>query len=135
MICEWGMSDLLGPLAFGRREEQIFLGREINRTTNYSEKTAELIDAELKRIVTENHQRARELLAARLDVLHRLAEALLEHESLDAEQIDAVMEGKPIPKPRAAEIASKNKGPEKEKAERAVFTPSLPPLKEDPEKA
>jgi cell division protease FtsH len=136
MVCEWGMSAALGPLAFGKREEQIFLGREINRTKDYSEKTAEIIDAEVKRIVTENYQRAKALLESRMDVLHRLAETLLEHEALDGEQIDAVIEGRPLPRPARTAAGGAPRDREKGKAPKPIFAPpSLAPLKEDPEKA
>jgi cell division protease FtsH len=136
MICEWGMSPTMGPIAFGKREEQIFLGREINRTKDYSEKTAELIDSEMKRIVGENHGRAKELLGGMLEVLGRLAETLLEHESLDAAEIDAVIEGRPLARPAApASAGDKDRDKEKEKAPKPVFTPSIPSFKEDPEKA
>jgi cell division protease FtsH len=137
MVCEWGMSDALGPLAFGKREEQIFLGREINRTKDYSEKTAETIDSEVTRIVSVNYQRAKGLLESQLDTLKRLAEALLEHESLDAAQIDAVIEGRPLPKPAAKPVVATadETGKERERKEKPepVFAPL--PLKEDPEKA
>jgi cell division protease FtsH len=134
MICEWGMSDALGPLAFGKREELVFLGREINRTKDYSEKTAELIDAELHRIVSDNYARARTILQTNLDVLNRLAETLLEHESLDASQIEAVMEGRPLPMPAPTAEAKAEKDKEREK-NKPLFTAPPLPLKEDPEKA
>jgi cell division protease FtsH len=135
MVCEWGMSKKLGPLAFGKREEQIFLGREINRSRDYSEKTAEAIDAEVKRIIEDNYQRAERVLKERPEVLERLAETLLEHEALDGKQIDAVIEGKPLPQP---EKKGKDKADEKKDQEpRRAYrpTPALPQLKEDPEKA
>lgn len=97
MVCEWGMSERLGPLAFGKREEQIFLGREINRTKNYSEKTAEIIDEEIRRIVDDNYLRAKTILEQERDTLVRLAETLLERESLNAEEIDLVLSGTPLP--------------------------------------
>jgi cell division protease FtsH len=135
MVCEWGMSDAMGPLAFGKREEQIFLGREINRSKDYSEKTAELIDAEIKRIVKSSYERAKSLLEAQMETLRRLAETLLEHEALDAAQIDAVIEGRPLPKPAPppAPAVAEADGSKEHKKEKPVFTPI--PLKEDPEKA
>ncbi|MCC6749572.1 MAG: ATP-dependent zinc metalloprotease FtsH [Deltaproteobacteria bacterium] len=140
MVCEWGMSKVLGPLAFGKREEQIFLGREINRTRNYSERTAERIDDEVRRIVEENYQHARELLEGRREQLARLAEALLEHESLDGVQIDAVLDGRPVPVSNRASASGAGDDArvkeERERKSKPIFgSPSLPSLNEDPEKA
>ncbi|MCB9556842.1 MAG: ATP-dependent metallopeptidase FtsH/Yme1/Tma family protein [Deltaproteobacteria bacterium] len=108
MVCEWGMSRELGPLAFGKREEQIFLGREINRTRDFSERTAERIDAEVKRIVDEGYQRATQIIRESEDQLVALADALLERESLGAAEIDAVLRGDVLPTLRSEE--SRNKG-------------------------
>src|SRR5258707_7003329 len=96
MVCEWGMSETLGPLTYGKKEEQIFLGKEFNRHQDYSEATALKIDAEIKRIVTEQYERAQRTLVDNRDLLNRIAEALLEHEVLDAEQLKALVEGRPI---------------------------------------
>jgi cell division protease FtsH len=95
MVCEWGMSEKLGPLTFGKREEHIFLGREFARQQDYSEETAVLIDAEVKRIVLDAAARARSILEEQVGKLHRLAKALLEHESLDAEEINRVLTVEP----------------------------------------
>lgn len=88
MVCEWGMSDKLGPITFGKKEEEIFLGREISQHRDYSESTAVAIDNEVFRIVSENYQRAKELLGTHIKALTAIAEALLEHETLDGPQID-----------------------------------------------
>jgi cell division protease FtsH len=96
MVCEWGMSDALGPLTYGKKEEQIFLGKEFNRHQDYSEATALKIDAEIKRIVTEQYERAQKTLTDHRPTLVRVAEALLEYEVLDADQLRQIMEGKPI---------------------------------------
>jgi cell division protease FtsH len=93
MVCEWGMSDKLGPLTFGKREEHIFLGREFARQQDYSEETAILIDAEVKSIVVEGASRARQILQEKIAKLHSLAQALLEHESLDGEEIARILAG------------------------------------------
>jgi len=95
MVCEWGMSEKLGPLTFGKREEHIFLGREFARQQDYSEETAVLIDAEVKQIVLDAAARARSILEEQIAKLHRLAKALLEHESLDAEEITRVLAVEP----------------------------------------
>ncbi|HEV8308776.1 MAG TPA: ATP-dependent zinc metalloprotease FtsH [Methylomirabilota bacterium] len=95
MVCEWGMSEKLGPLTFGKREEHIFLGREFARQQDYSEETAVLIDAEVTRIVLDCASRARQLLEEKAAKLHGLAQALLEHESLDSEEIARILAGTP----------------------------------------
>ncbi|MBI5788139.1 MAG: ATP-dependent metallopeptidase FtsH/Yme1/Tma family protein [Candidatus Schekmanbacteria bacterium] len=91
MVCEWGMSDKIGPLTFGKKEEQIFLGREFAQHKDYSERTAELIDEEVKRIVIEGYDLAKRLLQSNLEQLHALALALLEREVLDGPEIDEVL--------------------------------------------
>jgi cell division protease FtsH len=96
MVCEWGMSDELGPLTFGKKEEQIFLGREISRHQDYSESTAIKIDEEVKRIVLDAYGRAEKILGENRERLIRLAEALLEYETLGSDEIEKVMQGEPI---------------------------------------
>ena len=93
MICSWGMSDKLGPLAFGKKSEEIFLGREISQHRDFSEKTAMIIDEEVRGIVERSYNNAEEILQANLDKLHNLATALLEHEILDSDEIDTIMHG------------------------------------------
>jgi cell division protease FtsH len=97
MVCEWGMSEKLGPLAYGAKEEELFLGREITRSRNFSETTAITIDAEVRRIVTAAMKRSEKILKANLPTLHRLSEALLEREILDSEEIDKIMRGEELP--------------------------------------
>jgi cell division protease FtsH len=96
MVCEWGMSEALGPLTYGKKEEQIFLGKEFNRHQDYSEATALKIDNEIKRIVSEQYERAQQTLTESKPALIRVAEALLEHEVLDADQLNQVIEGRPM---------------------------------------
>jgi cell division protease FtsH len=96
MVCEWGMSDRMGPVTFGKVEEHIFLGREMSRPKDYSEETAILIDAEIKRIVTDSASRARDLVQANLEKLHTLARALLERETLDGEEIARILRARPF---------------------------------------
>ncbi len=98
MVCEWGMSDKLGPVTFGKKEEEIFLGREIAQHRDFSEKTAQEIDAEVRRIISEAEDKVESLLSGNMDKLHRLAEALLEREILDGEEIDLLLAGKALPK-------------------------------------
>jgi len=94
MVCEWGMSPELGPLTFGKKEEQIFLGREIAQHRDYSEETARRIDQEVKRLILDAYEKARRLLTENQETLQRLARMLLEKETLDGETIDAVIQGK-----------------------------------------
>ncbi|MCX8111529.1 MAG: ATP-dependent zinc metalloprotease FtsH [Syntrophorhabdaceae bacterium] len=91
MICEWGMSDKLGPLSYGRNEEHIFLGKEIARHRDFSEKTAQEIDEELRNIVNRCFERARNILTTNLETLHAIANRLLEKESLDGQEIDNII--------------------------------------------
>jgi cell division protease FtsH len=96
MVCEWGMSTL-GPLTFGKKEEAIFLGREIAQHRDYSEDTAIRIDREVHAIVSTGYGRARNILETNRDVLERVAQALLDREVLDATELKLLMEGKPLP--------------------------------------
>ena len=91
MVCEWGMSEKLGPLTFGRKEEEIFLGREIATKRDFSDQIALDIDLEIRRLVTENYERAKRILTENMASLKALAEALLEKEVLDAPEIDAIL--------------------------------------------
>lgn len=95
MVCEWGMSEKLGPLTFGKKEEMVFLGKEISTHKDYSEQTAREIDAEIKTIIMEGYNKAKKILEENIDVLHKIAYALLEKEVLDGEEIDRIIrEGK-----------------------------------------
>ena len=96
MVCEWGMSDKMGPLTFGKGEEHIFLGREVARPKDFSEETAVLIDSEIKRIVIECATRARHMIETNLENLHALARSLLERESLDGEEIARILRVPPL---------------------------------------
>jgi cell division protease FtsH len=91
MVCEWGMSERLGPMTFGKKEEQIFLGRDFTQLQDYSQGTAQEIDREVRRLIEEAYERAKRLLTAGLPILHRMAEELLERESLDGADIDQIM--------------------------------------------
>jgi cell division protease FtsH len=96
MVCEWGMSEKLGPLAFGKKEEQIFLGREFAQHRDYSEDTARLIDNEIRAIVTQSYEKARDIIQKNMATLHQLANALLEKEVLDGNQIDSIIKGEMV---------------------------------------
>ncbi len=96
MVCEWGMSEKLGPLTFGKKEEQIFLGREFAQHRDYSEETARLIDNEIRAIVTHSYEKAKDILQKNMAALHQLANSLLEKEVLDSRQIDSIIKGEMV---------------------------------------
>src|SRR5581483_5665224 len=138
MVCQWGMSQELGPMTFGRREEQVFLGRDIAHHKDYSEHTAIEIDREVRRIVDDAYQRARKLLSDNLPLLHAVSERLLEKEVLDgsevAEMVKAYRDGRPFPteapaasgdgpKPGASTASEKPKPAD----EGAPAIPGIPP--------
>jgi cell division protease FtsH len=104
MVCEWGMSDALGPLTFGKKEEQIFLGREIAQHQDYSEDTAVRIDQEVRRIVMDNYKRAKDLLDGHRPVLDAIADELLVREVLDADQVKALVAGKTLAEPLPTKV-------------------------------
>jgi cell division protease FtsH len=129
MVCEWGMSEAMGPLTFGKREEQIFLGREISKTQDYSQDTAVRIDQEVKRLVMDNYERAKAILVENKAVLMRIADELLAREVLDADQIKRLAQGQSLPEmvPAAAPSAPppSDGEPRREAHERAPILPSL----------
>jgi cell division protease FtsH len=108
MVCRYGMSEALGPLSFGKQEEHIFLGREIAQHRDYSEETAQRIDAEVNRLVMEGHRKATTLVGAHMDALKALSELLLEKETVEAAEVieicrEAILaEGLEVPDPGAA---------------------------------
>ena len=107
MVCEWGMSETVGPLTFGRKEEQIFLGRDLAQQKEYSKETANTIDREIKRIVTANYDRARAILEEKKEALLRVAEELLTREVLTGAQVTRIISGLPFAEPvEAAPVAS-----------------------------
>jgi cell division protease FtsH len=128
MVCQYGMSDL-GPLAFGKKDEQIFLGREINQHRDFSEDTAIKIDQEVKRIVSEQYVRATKILEDNREAMDRLVAALLEHESLDLAQMKRAIAGLPVNGDQPS-TSFDDKGTE-EKVEEATTPfkkPILPPI-------
>jgi cell division protease FtsH len=105
MVTRFGMSDKLGPLTFGKREDMIFLGKEITSSKDYSEATAQLIDMEVREMIERAHEQALQLLRANLDKLHLLANTLLERETIDGDQMDRVLRGEVLaPAPRPSEL-------------------------------
>jgi len=98
MVCEWGMSDKLGPMSFGKKNEEIFLGREIQSHRDYSEKTAQAIDSEVVRIIKNAQKDSRKILEEKIDLLHLMANELLEHETIDEKDIKLLVKGKKLSK-------------------------------------
>ena len=114
MVCEWGMS-AMGPLTFGKKEEQIFLGREIAQHRDYSEATAIRIDAEVSKLVKTAYDRAKEIITENSDALVRIAKALLEREVIDGDEVSALVEGRELPDvPRPAESEKEPATPQQE---------------------
>jgi cell division protease FtsH len=132
MVTEWGMSDEFGPLNFSAGKQEVFLGRDFSSSERHSEDTAQRIDAEIRRIVTEQYGHAMNILTRHRKELEQIAEALLEYETLDGDDIDALLRGEHIDRPVAA--AKKRQDAEKEKDESERKRPAiLPPLgKKDP---
>jgi cell division protease FtsH len=125
MVCEWGMSDAMGPLTFGKKEEQIFLGREIAQHQDYSEETAIRIDQEIKRFVTDNYARARRLLEEHKPVLLKIADELLVREVLDGDQVTRLAQGLPRDERKPA---SEPTPPSAEQASEGRRTPARPAI-------
>jgi cell division protease FtsH len=96
MVTQFGMSDVVGPVAVGEKEQQVFLGREFATHRDVSEKTAEVVDAEVTRILQEAYQRAKVILTDKLSVLHAMADALLERETLDREEVEMIGRGEKL---------------------------------------
>jgi cell division protease FtsH len=126
MVCEWGMSDAMGPLTFGKKEEQIFLGREIAQHQDYSEDTAIRIDQEIKRIVTDQFARSRGLLENNREILQKIADELLVREVLDADQVKDLVAGKALELPAPA--ASGVHTPVEDTRSKVRPTPMVPPM-------
>jgi len=127
MVCQWGMSDL-GPLTFGERDDLIFLGKELAMHKNFSEKTSEMIDAEVKKIITRNYNRTKELLEKNKDNLLRVAKALLDKEVLDSDELNAIIQGKKLPiskKPPVESKANSDKSKKEPKKIQPIKKPDL----------
>ena len=126
MVCEWGMS-ALGPLTFGKKEEQIFLGREIAQHRDYSEATAIRIDAEVTNLVETAHDQAKKIITDHSDALVRMAEALLEREVLDGDDVRALVEGRELP-----EVSTPEEEVEPTPTPQQVLRPDTPKPKRVP---
>ncbi len=112
MVIKWGLSDKLGPIAYNEEEGEVFLGRSVTQHKNVSDDTSRLIDEEINNIITRNYERAREILMDKMNILHVMAEALVEHETLDSAQIDAIMKGQSAPEIRDDSSAPPSGTPE-----------------------
>lgn len=97
MVCEWGMSDVVGPVTFNSDQNEVFLGRDFSKTRDHSEETAQIIDSEVRRILTKAMERAEELLTENIDILHKTSKLLLEREILDGEELDQIVNGIELP--------------------------------------
>ncbi len=131
MVCEWGMSDAMGPLTFGKKEQQIFLGRDFSQHQDYSEDTALRIDQEIRGIVTQNYNRARKALKAHRDKLMRIAEELLIREVLNGDQVNRIAKGLTIDEPVTAKASSEtlpDGGAVKSKNQTKPIVPPVPSL-------
>jgi len=118
MVCEWGMSEKLGPLTFGNNKEEVFLGKEISRSQNFSDNTAEEIDNEVKRIVRKAEKRARKILKENQDYLEKIADELIEHETLTQNDIKKILDGEELDKTEEEEKEEEKQKKQKCKEEK-----------------
>ncbi len=133
MVCQWGMSDRLGLVEYGEHEDYVFLGREISRSRDYSEATAEEIDREVRRLSDEAYVRARDLISVHRDAVEAIAKALLEYETLDGSQIeDIVHHGHMLNPPKATPPATGEKMAPEKPPRQVVISPEVPPLPDAP---
>ena len=123
MVCNWGMSDKLGPVTFGRKEEHVFLGREIGQSNHYSEETAQIIDSEVKRVVMEQYNRARHMIESHMDQLQALAEGLLANETLGSDDIEILLKGGTLPLRTPRPVASIRADAESKPAAPSILAP------------
>ncbi len=122
MVTQWGMSDELGPVGYDENTQEVFLGHSITQSKNISEATAQKVDEEIRRLIVDGYTKAREILTSRLDLLHALASALLERETLSGEEIAALMRGDPLPTKKAADPS----GPTSQPGKRASVPTTRP---------
>ncbi len=117
MVCHWGLSDALGPIAYSESAENAFLGQELGRVKTHSEQTAQLIDSEVKRILNDAYQHAKEVLSVRREIVDRVAQALMKYETLSGPEVLALVDGKNIDEMKALEAERERKSAEDRKAE------------------
>ncbi|MFN5519741.1 MAG: cell division protein FtsH, partial [Ignavibacteria bacterium] len=97
MVCEWGMSDAIGPVMVANKQEEVFLGREIAQKSDISEQTAQLVDNEIKAILMKASNNAEQLLKDNIELLHKVSKILLERETIDGEELDMIIRGEELP--------------------------------------
>jgi len=131
MVCEWGMSETVGPLTFGRKDEEVFLGRDFAQHKDYSEDTAIKIDQEIKRIVTENYDRARGILEDKKAELLQIAEELLAREVLSGDQVRRIVAGERLEEPPPAQPVATDQPPSPETEPSPVVPPLSKPLPQE----
>ncbi|MGN7612874.1 ATP-dependent zinc metalloprotease FtsH [Magnetococcales bacterium HHB-1] len=138
MVCTYGMSKDLGPMTFGEREDEIFLGREITQHRNISEATNRVIDSEVHSIIDRNYIRARKILEENLSILHAMSQALLDQETIDAEEVDLLIKGLPLDGKKKKKTSERKKKPSTassdEKEEEKSSSPSLSLVKDEEKK-
>ncbi|NOK16750.1 ATP-dependent zinc metalloprotease FtsH [Corallococcus carmarthensis] len=121
MVCRWGMSEKMGPLAFGKSDGEVFLGRDFNSSKDYSEDTARQIDSEVRSIVVGCYTHGKQLLTDKLDVLQRVSDALVEYETLDAEDVNIILQGGQLTRERPAPRVSSSPKPTEKKDKRKIL--------------
>jgi cell division protease FtsH len=128
MVCEWGMSEKLGMLEYGSHEEHVFLGRDINRSRDYSEETAQEIDKEVRKIVDEQYERAKELVLAHRDKVKLIVDALMEFETLEGSQVRDILEHGRMLNPPAPPPKSPQPPPLHPRTQEGdIIAPDIPP--------
>ena len=129
MATKWGLSDELGPIAYGEEEDEVFLGRSVTQHKNVSDETARLIDEEVREILDHAYARSTELLTANLDKLHTMAGALLQYETIDAQQIEDIMNGREPgpPKDWREKKPGTGSGGDKPRGESPIGGPAVQP--------
>jgi cell division protease FtsH len=129
MVCVWGMSDQLGPLAFGQKDSEVFMGRDFGQQQTYSDQTARVIDDEVRRIVTAQYERAKAMIKSHLDKLHIIAKALLEYETLDRTDLESLMGGGSLVRAKPAiKIKTREQLDEERKMRPATVVSAVPAL-------
>ncbi|RYZ37214.1 MAG: ATP-dependent metallopeptidase FtsH/Yme1/Tma family protein [Myxococcaceae bacterium] len=121
MVCRWGMSEKMGPLAFGKSDGEVFLGRDFNSSKDYSEDTARQIDAEVRSIVVGCYTHGKQLLTDKMDVLQRVSDALVEYETLDAEDVNIILQGGQLTRERPPPRVSSSPKPTEKKDKRKIL--------------
>ncbi len=131
MVMRWGMSDALGPRVYGDSQNEVFLGRDMGNQSNVSDATAQKVDAEISRIINEQYDRAKKILEDKSETVHNMAKALLEYETIDADQIDEIMDGKE-PTPPADWEPPTNDGDDSDSSTPSGDAPTIEPKLDGP---